>query len=157
MGLDKQTQVILDEALRWEEMSYELYTTALQHAKQENVKELLRWLADEELRHKEKILKVKEKGIEAVKEELDDKKPVDMGLLDSQTPPHIKEWERADIGDILKIAAAREKKAYEGYHRYAQITHDQKVKELLEWLANEELKHKEKIEKLYEEIFYEEF
>ena len=158
MAKDKQIEAVLEEALKWEEASYELYTNAMNYAKQNNVKELLEWLADEELKHKQKILEVREKGVESLKSETGNQtEPVNLGLLDTARAPEFKEGVEIDVADILKLAAERERRAHEGYKRYAEITTNEPVKELLFWLASEELKHKEKIEKLYEEIFYEEF
>jgi rubrerythrin len=59
--------------------------------------------------------------------------------------------------DILLFAAKREKAAYDFYTTMAGLLDDVLVQNVFTMLANEELKHKNRLEKMYEDEVYQEF
>lgn len=63
----------------------------------------------------------------------------------------------AGYQDVLLFAAKREKAAYEFYKAMTELIDDSLIANVFEMLANEELKHKSRLEKLYEEEVYQEF
>ena len=58
------------------------------------------------------------------------------------------------LKDVFLLAANREKVAYEFYLGFSQIHPAGRVKRLLEELASQELKHKQRVEFLYAEVAF---
>lgn len=63
----------------------------------------------------------------------------------------------ADYQDILLFAAKREKAAYDFYQAMAEMVDDVLVQNVFTMLASEELKHKNRLEKIYEDVVYQEY
>lgn len=148
---------ILESSIKIEEESYALYTRAQQRAKLPSSKSLLTELAEAELSHKEKLIAIKERSASVywagVSElgsesgEIEDLKIVDY-LQDATLS------EDADYPAILVYAAKREKMTYEHYKSLAEgpfARYFPEVRELFSKLAEEELIHKNKIEREYDE------
>ncbi|MCD6521128.1 MAG: hypothetical protein J7M05_14525 [Anaerolineae bacterium] len=55
---------------------------------------------------------------------------------------------------MLIVAGKREKASHDLYAALAQVTEDPETVQLFEFLANEELTHKNRVESLYEELVY---
>jgi rubrerythrin len=62
--------------------------------------------------------------------------------------------ERPDDQAVLQYAMGREHVAMEHYRALAQSTEPGPIRELFEYLANEETKHKQELEKLYYQTVY---
>ena len=148
---------ILENAIKIEEESYALYTKAQGMAKLPSSKALLRELADAELNHKEKLIAIKEgsasvywAGVSELGSEtgeIEDLKIADY-LQDTTLS------EDADYPAILIYAAKREKMTYEHYRSLAEgpfARYFPQAGELFSKLAEEELIHKNKIEREYDE------
>jgi rubrerythrin len=60
----------------------------------------------------------------------------------------------ATFQDVLVVAMHREKSSHEFYSTMATLADDATAKELFEFLAQEELLHKNKVESLYDEVIY---
>ncbi len=63
----------------------------------------------------------------------------------------------ASYQDILLFAAKREKAAHDFYKAMSGLTDDTLLVNVFEMLANEELKHKYRLERMYEDEVYREF
>jgi rubrerythrin len=63
----------------------------------------------------------------------------------------------ADYQDILLFAAKREKAAHEFYKAMTEMLDDPLIQNVFEMLAAEEMKHKNRLEKIYEEVVYQDF
>ena len=63
----------------------------------------------------------------------------------------------ADYQDILLFAAKQEKLAFDFYKTMAANLDDALLQNVFEMLAQEELKHKSRLEKMYEDEVYQEF
>ena len=148
---------ILENAIKIEEESYALYTKAQGMAKLPSSKTLLRELAGAELNHKEKLIAIKEgsasvywAGVSELGSEtgeIEDLKIADY-LQDTTLS------EDADYPAILIYAAKREKMTYEHYRSLAEgpfARYSPQAGELFSKLAEEELIHKNKIEREYDE------
>jgi rubrerythrin len=148
---------ILESAIKIEEESYALYTKAQGIAKLPSSKALLKELAEAELNHKEKLLAimqhsasiywagVSELGSETG--EIEDLKIVDY-VQDTTLS------EDADYPALLVYAGKREKMTYEHYRSLADGPFGRyfpQAGELFSKLAEEELIHKNKIEREYSE------
>ena len=143
---------ILKRAVRFEEQAYDFYMGAVDMVKQPHIKKTLQELAGEEVNHKEKLealiagntatlIAVQKRG------EIQDLKLADYLIA----PTHD---ENATLQYVLGAAMHREKSSHEFYSTMATVAGDESVKGLFEFLAEEELAHKNKIETLYDEVVY---
>jgi rubrerythrin len=147
---------ILKGAVRIEEESFQLYTIAQEKAKLPSSKSLLKELAETELEHKRKLNevinnKMQIQSLGRQRGELSE----DLGIVD-----YMKDVGRlsedADYQEILTYAAQREKKTHDYYVSLARMFQKTRVGELFQRLAEEELKHKIKIEKEYDDNLFRE-
>ncbi len=139
---------ILDNAIKVEEESYRFYMDLIKIVKFTNVKETLKFLAEEELNHK-KLLEGLKQGKTLVINTA-----VDLKLTD-HLPKKTEVDENADIADILELAMSRERSEYEFYKKMEEVSETNR--ELFKFLAQQEIGHKAKIEEIYDEIVYKEF
>ncbi len=141
-------KAIIEAAVKVEEQSVALYTMALKNAKYPSSKVFLKELAEEERHHKEKleeIIKDKSKISELGSHgKVQDLKIVDM-LEDTPLS------DGADYEAILVYAAKREKSTYDYYKTLALGLRGTPMGELFSKLAQEELGHKNKLEKEYDD------
>jgi rubrerythrin len=142
-------KAIIEAAVKVEEQSIALYTMALENAKYPSSKVFLKQLVAEERGHKKKLeaimndkTKLSELGSHGGA--VQGLKIVDM-LEDT---PLSKD---ADYEAILVYAAKREKSTYDYYKTLALGLRGTKMGELFSKLAQEELGHKNKLEKEYDD------
>lgn len=150
----RNIEELLRTAIKREEESNALYTQAAKMVKSAPSRVLLEELAGEELTHKAKLEDLLAGGVTWVVRGYKEK-VTDLKISDYLVPQPLRE--DADFQDVLTVAAKREKNAYDFYTAMSDVTQDQAVRNLFAWLANEEMKHKNKVETLYEEIVYKEF
>ena len=151
---------LLEGAIKIEEESYSIYVKAKKIAQLSSSKALLNELAEAELSHKEKLLEITQKsasvywaGVSELgsETEVEDLKIVDY-MLDTALS------EDADYPSILIYAGKREKMTYEHYRSLGSgpfARYFPQVGELFSKLAEEELIHKNKIEREYSERVFE--
>ena len=77
---------------------------------------------------------------------------VDLKLAEYLVAPTL--GENATFQDVLGVAMHREKSSHEFYSTMATLADDAQAKALFEFLAQEELVHKNKVESLYDEVVY---
>ena len=147
-------EMVLNRAIAMENQSYGLYVWAIDRALSSEAKTLLKELAEEELSHKEKIsevLKNRERisEIGSRVEKVEDLKIVDW-LEDTKLS------EDATYQEILIFAGKREKETYEYYRELSQRFGENEVGKLFSKLAQEELKHKNRIEREYDQYVLQE-
>jgi len=147
-------EMVLNRAVAMENQSYGLYVWARDKASSPEAKTLLKELAEEELKHKDKISEVLENmerisEIGSLPEKVEDLKIVD-GLEDTKLS------ETATYQEILIFAGKREKETYEYYQELSQRFGENKVGKLFHKLAQEELKHKNRIEREYDQYVLQE-
>jgi len=142
-------KAIIEAAVKVEEQSIVLYTMALENAKYPSSKVFLKQLVEEEMGHKKKLLaimndetKISELGSHGGA--VQDLKIVDM-LEDTPLS------EGADYEAILVYAAKREKSTYDYYKTLALGLRGTEMGELFSKLSQEELSHKNKLEKEYDD------
>jgi rubrerythrin len=147
---------ILREAIQGETESYELYTTAKNLVQTEHIKALLLELAQEELGHKaalERMLADPDQLEWQVRElkaaPIQDYKVGDH-LVARPLGPH------STFQDVCIMASQKEQQSYELYRDLAGQSAGQ-VRDLLEAMAKDELRHKNLVEGWYEEVVYQEF
>jgi rubrerythrin len=156
MSVDMTVEDILREAIQSEVESYELYTNAVNLVQAAHIKETLRQLAQEELGHKallEKMLanpgqmRLQVRKLQAA--------PIqDYGIGD-----HLKVQPLgpdATFQDVCIFASKKEQESYELYRDMAEQNEGQ-IRDLLEAMAKDELRHKDLVERWYEEVVYQDF
>jgi rubrerythrin len=146
---------IIHRAIRFEENAYDFYTGASQMVKLPHVKDMLNELAGEEVKHKEKLEGLLAGDTEQIVAAKQRQQIQDLKLADYLLAPPLDE--DATIQDVLMTAMQREKNSHEFYNLMAGIAASESAKELFQFLAQEELGHKNKVEVLYDDIIYKEF
>jgi len=142
-------KTIIEAAVKVEEQFIALYTMALENSKYQSSKVFLKQLVEEERGHKSKLeaimndqTKISELGSHGGA--VQDLKIVDM-LQDTPLSSG------ADYETILVYAAKREKSTYDYYKTLALGLKGTKMGEVFSKLAQEELSHKNKLEKEYDD------
>lgn len=145
---EQNWKAIIKAAVMVEDQSIALYTMALENAKYPSSKVFLKELVEEEKHHKENlevILKDRSQISQLGSgDAVQDLKIVDM-LEDTPLS------DGADYEAILVYAAKREKSTYDYYRTLALGLRGTDVGELFSKLAQEELGHKNKLEREYDE------
>ena len=147
---------ILREAIQGEVESYELYTNARDLVQTEHIKELLAELAQEELGHKAALEKLSAdpSKIQGQVSALQEADIVDYKIVDHLVARPL--GPDSTFQDVCIFAAKKEQESYELYLGLANQNSGE-VRELLEAMAKDELRHKNLVEGWYEEVVYQEF
>jgi rubrerythrin len=140
---------ILENAIRNEEQSYSLYKMAQGKVKYESSKKFLEELAQEELMHQEKLKAILEDKKQIAELGFKVKKIQDLKITDTMKTVTISE--DADYQKILIFAAKREKSTYDYYKSLALGLENTEAGNLFQKLAEEELTHKNKLEREYDD------
>lgn len=136
---------LIDIAIEREEAAHDFYTKLAEKVDEATVKDTLQFLAKEELKHKEFLRGYRDGTVGP--ETLRMSRVVDYRIAEHLEEP---DAERSlDSKDAYLVAAHRELQSYRFYRALADLHPDGRAKELLLKMANEELKHKEKVEYLY--------
>ena len=147
---------ILSDAIQGEADAYELYSNAVTLVQAEHIKELLRELAQEELGHKA-----------ALERMLADpgKMRYDVGKLQQADVQDYKIGDHlvvrplgpdSTFQDVCLFASRKEQQSHELYRNMAQ-QNEGEIRDLLEAMAKDELRHKNLVEDWYEQVVYQEF
>lgn len=147
---------IISQAIRFEENSQTFYTMAAGKVKDEAIKGVLLELAEQEVEHKRRLQQLLEGDVSRLIAEKQGDRPVqDLGLADYLVVQPLSE--DATFQDVLIVAMKRELNSYTFYNSMAAIAADDQARQLFEFLAQEELKHKNRVESIYDEEVYKEF
>ena len=142
---EKKFQEIIKFAIDKEIKSYNFYTNASQVAKYSGAKDLFSDLAQQEVGHRKMLEKLDLKKIVQAKiEKVPDLKISDY-IVDAEFKPDM------PYADILRIAIKMEERALKLYNNMNQSNQDENLKKLFTLLANEEAKHKLRLEKIYDD------
>lgn len=136
---------ILDYAIKSEENANSFYTSWAKKINDRSLAKVFEDLAFEELGHKEFLLGVK-KGTTLMpsQEEIVDLKISDYVM-------EVKADTDMDYQEALSLAMQREKEAFKLYTSLANMSKDEKMKTTFKSLAQEEAKHKLRLEIMYDE------
>ena len=142
---EKKFKEIIKFAIDKEIKSYNFYTNATQVAKYSGAKDLFSDLAQQEVGHRKMLEKLDLKKIAQAKiEKVPDLKISDY-IVDAEFKPDM------PYADILLIAIKMEERALKLYNNMNQSNQDENLKKLFSLLANEEAKHKLRLEKIYDD------
>ncbi len=137
---------VLDFAINQEQAAADFYTKLSTHVTHESVRKELEGFAREELRHKAKLLAIKESGAA---------KLVNRQLVpDLKVADYVVDIDPTDeIGyqEALVVAMKMEKKAFQLYTNMAAVTEDDAIRQSLLALASEEARHKLHFEIKYDD------
>jgi rubrerythrin len=144
-GMEKRLSEIIDLAIRREEEAYDFYMDIHQKVQDASVKDTLEFIAGEEKKHKAFL--VNYRGGNYGSDALRMTDVVDYRIAEYLEEPEINADTRSQ--EIYLIASHRELRSHQFYNELGQLHPDGETKTMLLKMANEELKHKEKMEYLY--------
>ncbi len=143
--MEKRLKALIETAIVREEEAYDFYMDILAQVEDESAKETIEWIAEEERKHKAFLVGFLEGGIDTDAMRMSD--VIYYKIAEYQDEPAVeKEMAREDV---FLLAAHRENRSHQVYASLADLVGEGEVKTLLLKMANEELKHKEKMEYLY--------
>ena len=136
---------VLDYAIDQEQQAADFYASFAARAEKAGMKKLLLEFAEEEKRHKERLLAVKtgERKLAPEKE-----------VLDLKVSDYLVEVDASDnisFQDALIVAMKKERAAFKLYSDMAERVPDSNLRQVFAGLAKEEAKHKLFFETEYEE------
>ena len=140
---------IIDFAIKKEIEAYDLYSDIAKTSNNPAVQKLLQEIANDELGHKEALENLSRAG-EILN--FDINQVNDLKLSDHLQATSIDE--DSDLQEILVFAMKEEKGAYELYTKMAKAAQTKENATIFQKLAQMELIHKNKLESLYDDMFY---
>lgn len=147
-----ELQDILDTAIYKEIAANAFYVAGQRKTDDPGAKVLMKELAEEELRHAQWLKDLREKGWE--KQDWHPEKVPDLKISEYLTGGDT--LEGAGLQDTLIFAMKREQQSIEFYSKMMSVMRDKAAKHLCQRLVNEELKHKLRLEILYDDQVYQE-
>jgi rubrerythrin len=142
---DKTILQVIDTAIQREEEAYAFYMELFDQIDDKSAKDTLEWVAGEEKKHKAFLVDYREGKFGSKALRMSD--VVHYKIAEHQEEPEIaKDMKREDV---FLIASHREGRSYKFYSELAEMHQGSEVRDMLTRIANEELKHKEKMEYLY--------
>ncbi|OPY00337.1 MAG: Rubrerythrin [Syntrophorhabdus sp. PtaB.Bin047] len=141
----KDLSAIIDLAISKEEEAYDFYMELATMVDDRSAKDALQIVAGEEKKHKEFLVNYRDKGYG--NSGLKMTSVVDYKIAEHLEAPEPKTG--MESKDVFLIAAHRERSAHEFYIGLASIHPAGPTKDMLLAMAQEELKHKEKMEYYY--------
>ena len=142
---EKKIAAVIDMAIEREVEAYNFYQDLCGKVEDPTAKESLQFLSNEEKKHKEFLEKYRKGGYGP--EGLRMTEVVDYKIAEYLAAPDIKK--NMESKDVYLVAAHRELNSYNFYKSLAEMHPDGNAKTILVRMANEEKKHKEKVEYLY--------
>lgn len=144
----KSVQEVLDFAIEKEEEARQFYLEWSKKLENQNLREQFVIFAGEENKHKEKLQRVKSGStFKPSPKQVTDLKIVDY-LVDIVATPEM------DYQEALIVAMRREKASFKFYNDLAAISEDESLRQTFLALAQEEAKHKLRLETEYEKEIY---
>jgi rubrerythrin len=143
--MEKTIADIIDMAIQREKEAYVFYMDIHEKVKDTSVRDTVEFIAKEEIKHKEFLV-----GYRAGNYGSDSLRMAD--VVDYRIAEYLEEPEVEDNSssqDVYLIASHREARSHLFYKELAGMHTDGELNSMLLKMANEELKHKEKMEYLY--------
>ena len=140
----------LDLAIMMEEQSIQLYTTTMNVVQNPGSKQFLKELLRIEVGHKEKLVEAKTNPDKISEIGTLHSKVLDLRIAEVSSEATLSPG--ADYQQLLLFAAQREKEAHDYYVRLAGNFKGKRMGEMFEAFAQEEMKHKYRLEREYDEF-----
>lgn len=143
---------LLDTAIYKEISAQALYIASQKKTPDQGARALMKELAQEELGHSQRLKSLKERGWR--ERDWQQEKVHDLKISEYLTGPDT--LKEADLQDVLVFAMKREQQSIEFYSKMMGVIRDEAAKRLCENLAHDELRHKHRLELLYDDLYYKE-
>jgi rubrerythrin len=141
----KNIDEILDFAIQSEQDAVDFYSKLARKAKTKDMEDIFEDFAQEEVKHKARLLDIKAKG----SFEVSDEKVADLQIADYTTK--VQPSDDMSYQDALVLAMQKEKAAFKLYSNLAERAPNDEMKALFQSLAMEESKHKLRFELEYDD------
>lgn len=137
---------VVQFAIDKEEKAREFYSQCQTQAKSPGLKKFFQDMAEEEQRHKDQLTNL---DMEIKLEDIPLEESQDLSLSDFMVDVEF----RPDLSyqEALVMAMKKEEKAHAFYQAWKNRCTDPRTNHVFSWLAEEELKHKHKLEDMYED------
>jgi rubrerythrin len=132
-------------AIKREEAAYDFYMDIHNKVQDAGVRETVKFIAREEKQHKAFLIAYRDGKYGSQALRMVD--VVEYKIAEYLEEPEISKESSPE--DVYLVAAHRENRSHQFYSELANMHTDGKLKDMLTRMANEELKHKEKMEYLY--------
>ena len=143
---------LLETAMYKEIASQAFYIAGQQKTDDPGARALMKELAEEELRHSQMLKGLKERGWK--KGQWRQEKVPNLRISEYLTGND--KLEGAGLQDTMVFAMKREQQAVDFYSQMMSALRSEEAKLLCERMVHEELKHKNRLEIFYDDLFYEE-
>ena len=143
--MDKRVSDILEIAIKREEEAYDFYMDIHGKVDDASVKDTLEFIAGEEKKHKAFLVSYRDGNFGEKALRMSD--VVDYKIAEYLEEPEVDENSKPE--DVYLVASHRELRSHRFYTELANRHAEGDPREMLLKMANEELKHKEKMEYLY--------
>ncbi len=144
--LDEKLLEYINIAIAREEDASRFYTELAGKVADPSARETLAWISEEEKKHKAFLEKFRAEGVGPDAMRLSD--VVYYKIAEHLEEPEVEE--DMSRSEVFLIASHRELRSYQFYSELAMLYDEgSRVHDMLYKIANEELKHKEKMEYLY--------
>ncbi|MBI2288278.1 MAG: ferritin family protein [Chloroflexi bacterium] len=143
---------LLDTAIYKEIAANAFYSAGQAKTQDPGARMLMRELAEEELKHSQWLKDFKEKGVP--RPSWQPEKIADLMISEYLTGGDT--LEGAGLQDTLTFAIKRELQAIDFYSRMMGVIRDEPARRVCQRLVREETRHKLRLEKLYDDMFYKE-
>ncbi|MFC1915708.1 ferritin family protein [Chloroflexota bacterium] len=141
---------LLDSAIYKEIASQAVYEATQSKTQDSGARALMQELAKEELGHAQRLKQLKENVVS--KQNWHQEKVSNLMISEYLTGGDT--LEGTGLQEALIFAMKREQQAVEFYSKMTSLMRDETAKNLCISLVNEELKHKLRLELLYDDLFY---
>ncbi|MFP5211753.1 MAG: ferritin-like domain-containing protein [Acidobacteriota bacterium] len=136
---------VISFAISKEESAMEFYRKCAERAKNPGIKTFFQEMVEEEARHRDMLKGLDIAHLEGIKLERVEDLQISDYLID------VKFREELTYQEALTLAMKREEKAHAFYESWKGRCMHEKTAKVFELLAQEEMKHKRKIETIYDE------
>lgn len=136
---------ILAFAIEQEQKAVDFYTGLAKEAVSEEMKKVFLEFAGEEIRHKQRLTRIREEGVFTMPKQV----VADLKIGDYMV--EVKASGKLSYEEALVLAMKREKSAFKLYTNLAERAPNDELKSIFETLAMEESRHKLRFELEYDE------
>ena len=143
--MEKTIADVIDLAIQREEDAYHFYMDIHSKVQDAGVRDTVEFIAKEEKKHKAFLVGYRKGDYGTGALRMAD--VIEYRVAEYLEEPEISK--ESSSQDVYLIAAHRESRSYQFYSELANMHADSELKTMLAKMANEELKHKEKMEYLY--------
>jgi rubrerythrin len=143
--MEEERMDLIDIAIQREKEAFLFYTDLSRKIEDADTKEIILWIAEEEKKHKAFLMDYRSGRFGTDMLKMSD--VTYYKIAEYQEEPEVEKGMKSV--DVYLVASHRELRSYHFYTELVKLHPDGEAKEMLLKMANEELKHKEKMEYLY--------